>query len=124
MKNTDQTLSDNLDEPKLRNFIPEDRVISHLYCFDSYLAYEILNSTYDCIVQNILSDLDITDIVLNWEPVSIQFIMLSGEDFSKFDGDVKSLDDEPWLATFYPIKNNLKNSIVGNTRVVHYAHSS
>jgi len=122
MKNTDQTLSDNLDEPKLRNFIPEDRVISHLYCFDPYLAYDILNNTYEYILENKLSDLDIPNIVLNSEPVSIQFIMWSGEDFAKFDGDVKSLDDEPWLATFYPIKNDLKNSIVGSTRVVHYAH--
>ena len=122
MKNTNQTLSDNLDEPKLRNFILEERIISRLYCFDPYFAYQILNHTYEFIVDNRLSDLDIPNITLNSEPVSIQFIMWSGEDFEKFNGDVKSLDDEPWLATFYPIKNDLKNSIVGNTRVVHYAH--
>jgi hypothetical protein len=48
--------------------------------------------------------------------------MWSGEDFAKFNGDVKSVDDEPWLAMFYPLKFDLKNAMVGNARVVHYAY--
>jgi hypothetical protein len=122
IKNTDQTLSDNLEEPKPRDFIPEQYFFSPLYWRDSQFSYSILNETYNYIKENKLSDLDIENIVLDYEPVSIQFIMWSGEDFAKFDGNVKSVGDEPWLSMFYPIKYDLKNAIVGNTRVVHYAY--
>jgi hypothetical protein len=122
IKSSSSIMSDNLYEPKLEDFIPEDRVISKLYCFDSHLAYNLLNEFYKKIIEDELSSLDIGNIVLdNYETVCINFVMWAGEDFAKFNGDVKSVGDEPWLATFYPCKFGLKNSIVGNTRVVHYA---
>lgn len=122
MKNCPGTMSDNLDEPKPRDYIPEDRIMSPLYWYDSQFAYQILNNTYEYIVENKLSYLDIPNIDLDYEPVSINFVMWSGEDFAKFDGNVKSVDDEPWLSMFYPLKFDLKNIIVGNTRAVHYAY--
>jgi hypothetical protein len=122
MKNCPGTMSDNLDEPKPRDYIPEDRIMSPLYWHDPQFAYQILNNTYDYIVEDKLSFLDIPNIELDYEPVSINFVMWSGEDFAKFDGDVKSVDDEPWLSMFYPLKFDLKNAIVGNTRAVHYAY--
>ena len=122
MRITDQTMSDNLEEPKPRDFIPENYFFSPLYWSNSEFAYQILKETYNCIIENKLNDLDIPNIVLNYEPVSIQFIMWAGEDFAKFNGDVKSVGDEPWLSMFYPMKFDLKNSVVGNTRVVHYAY--
>jgi len=122
MKETPETMSDNLQEPKPRNYIPEDKFFSPLYWRDSPFAYEILNNTFECIVNNRLNDLDIPNIVLDYEPISIQFIMWSGEDFAKFNGDVKSVGDEPWLSMFYPLKYDLKNALVGDTRVVHYAY--
>jgi hypothetical protein len=122
MRTTDQTMSDNLEEPKPRDFIPENHFFSPLYWKDPEFAYQILKETYNCIIENKLNDLDIPNIVLNYEPVSIQFIMWAGEDFAKFNGDVKSVGDEPWLSMFYPMKFDLKNSVVGNTRVVHYAY--
>jgi hypothetical protein len=122
IRTTDQTMSDNLEEPKPRDFIPENHFFSPLYWSNSEFAYQILKETYNCIIENKLNDLDIPNIVLNYEPVSIQFIMWAGEDFAKFNGDVKSVGDEPWLSMFYPMKFDLKNSVVGNTRVVHYAY--
>jgi hypothetical protein len=122
MKTTGQTMSDNLEEPKPRDFIPEQYFFSPLYWSDSEFAYQILKETYNCISENRLKDLTIPNMVLNYEPVSIQFIMWSGEDFAKFNGDVKSVGDEPWLSMFYPMKFDLKNAIVGDTRVVHYAY--
>jgi hypothetical protein len=122
MRTTDQTMSDNLEEPKPRDFIPENYFFSPLYWSNSEFAYQILKETYNYIIENKLNDLDIPNIVLNYEPVSIQFIMWAGEDFAKFNGDVKSVGDEPWLSMFYPMKFDLKNSVVGNTRVVHYAY--
>ena len=122
MKITDQTMSDNLDEPKPRDFIPEEYFFSPLYWRDPQFAYNMLGKTYEYIVEDKLKDLDIPNIVLDYEPVSIQFIMWSGEDFAKFDGDVKTVGDEPWLSMFYPMKFDLKNAVVGNTRVVHYAY--
>lgn len=122
MKNCPGTMSDNLDEPKPRDYIPEDRIMSPLYWYDPQFAYQILNNTYEYIVKNKLSDLDIPNIDLDYEPVSINFVMWSGEDFAKFDGNVKSVDDEPWLSMFYPLKFDLKNVVVGNTRAVHYAY--
>lgn len=122
MKTTNQTMSDNLEEPKPRDFIPEQYFFSPLYWRDSEFAYQILKETYNYIIQDRLEDLDIPDIILNYEPVSIQFIMWAGEDFAKFEGDVKSVGDEPWLSMFYPMKFDLTNSVVGDTRVVHYAY--
>jgi len=122
MKNCPGTMSDNLDEPKPRDYIPEDRIMSPLYWYDPQFAYQILNNTYEYIVKNKLSVLDIPNIDLDYEPVSINFVMWSGEDFAKFDGNVKSVDDEPWLSMFYPLKFDLKNVVVGNTRAVHYAY--
>lgn len=122
IKNSSSIMSDNLYEPKLEDFIPEDRVISRLYCFDPSIAYYLLDSFYTKIVKNEIKDWDIGNIVLdNYETVCINFVMWSGEDFAKFNGDVKSVGDEPWLATFYPCKFDLKNAMVGNTRVAHYA---
>lgn len=122
MKNCPGTMSDNLDEPKPRDYIPEDRIMSPLYWYDPQFAYQILNNTYEYIVKNKLSDLDIPNIDLDYEPVSINFVMWSGEDFAKFDGNVKSVDDEPWISMFYPLKFDLKNVVVGDTRAVHYAY--
>jgi len=123
MKSSSAIMSDNLDEPKPRDFIPESRLNSNLYWSNPDFAYQILNNTYEYIVEDKLSDLDIPNITLeSYEPVSINFIMWSGEDFAKFNGDVKSVDDEPWLAIFYPLKYDLKNAIVGNVRAVHYAY--
>lgn len=122
MKNCPGTMSDNLDEPKPRDYIPEDRIMSPLYWYDPQFAYQILNNTYEYIVEDKLSLLDTPNIDLDYEPVSINFVMWSGEDFAKFDGNVKSVDDEPWLAMFYPLKFDLKNVIIGNTRAVHYAY--
>lgn len=123
MKYCSGTMSDNLDEPKPRDFIPENRIMSPLYWYDSQFAYDILDNTYQLIIDNRLTDLNIPNIILDYyEPVSINFVMWSGEDFKKFDGNVKSVDDEPWLALFYPLKYDLKNAIVGNIRAVHYAY--
>ena len=122
MKNTPETMSDNLDEPKPRNYISEDKFFSPLYWRDPMFAYEILDNTLECIASKRLNDLDIPNIVLDYEPISIQFIMWSGEDFAKFNGDVKTVGDEPWLSMFYPLKFDLKNALVGDTRVVHYAY--
>lgn len=122
IKNSSYIMSDNLDEPKLTQFIPENRVMSQLYWYDSGFAHGMLANTYDYIVSGKLKDLDIPNINLDYEPVSINFIMWSGEDFAKFDGNVKSLDDEPWLSMFYPLKYDLKNVMLGNIRVVHYAY--
>lgn len=122
MKMTDQTMSDNLDEPKPRDFIPEEYFFSPLYWRDPQFAYSMLAKTYEYIVEDKLKDLDIPNIILDYEPISIQFIMWSGEDFAKFDGNVKTVGDEPWLSMFYPMKFDLKNAVVGNTRVVHYAY--
>lgn len=122
IKTSPSVMSDNIYEPKLEDFIPEDRVISWLYCFDPSIAYNLLNSFYNKIIQNKLSDWNIDNIILdNYETVCINFVMWAGEDFANFGGDVKSVGDEPWLSTFYPCKFNLKNAIVGNTRVAHYA---
>lgn len=122
MKNCPGTMSDNLDEPKPRDYIPENRIMSPLYWYNPQFAYQVLDSTYEYIVENKLSLLNTPNIDLDYEPVSINFIMWSGEDFAKFDGDVKSVDDEPWLSLFYPLKYDLKNAIVGNIRAVHYAY--
>jgi hypothetical protein len=123
IKSSPSVMSDNLEEPKLVDFIPEHRVISQLYCYDGSFAYSILNQSYKKIIDNKLSDLDIENITLeNCESVCINFVMWSGEDFAKFNGNVKCLDDEPWLTTYYPCKFDLKNAIVGNTRAVHYAY--
>jgi hypothetical protein len=122
MKTTDQTMSDNLEEPKPRDFIPEQYFFSPLYWSDPQFAYQILKETYNCIIENRIKDLNIPNIILNYEPVSIQFIMWAGEDFAKFNGDVKSVGDEPWLSMFYPMKFDLYNAVVGDTRVVHYAY--
>lgn len=124
MKDCPGTMSDNLDEPKPSDYIPdpENRFLSPLYWRNPYFAYEILNNTYDYIESDKLSDLDIPNIKLDYEPISINFVMWSGEDFAKFDGNVRCLDDEPWLALFYPLKYDLVNAVVGNTRVVHYAY--
>lgn len=122
IKSASSIMSDDVDEPKITHFIPENRVMSQLYWYDSQFAYEMLNNTYQYIVENKLSDLNIPNIQLNYEPVSINFIMWSGEDFAKFEGNVRSLDDEPWLSMFYPLKFDLKNAILGDVRVVHYAY--
>jgi len=122
IKTSSAVMSDNIDEPKLRDFIPEDRLLSQLYWYNSQFAYAMLDNTYQYIKENKLSLLDIPSFNLNYEPVSINFIMWSGEDFSQFNGDVKSLDDEPWLSTFYPLQKGIKNAIVGDVRAVHYAY--
>lgn len=122
IRDTEQTMSDNIQEPKTRDFIPEHQFFSPLYWRDSAFAYELLRNTYEYIENGILNKLDIPNIELDYEPISIQFIMWSGEDFAKFNGDVKSVGDEPWLSMFYPMKYDLKNALVGNTRVVHYAY--
>jgi hypothetical protein len=122
IKNCSGTMSDNLDEPKPKDYIPENRILSPLYWGNPQFAYQILNNTYDYIVDKKLTLLDIPNIELDYEPVSINFVMWSGEDFSKFNGDVKSVDDEPWMSMFYPLKHDLKNAVVGNTRAVHYAY--
>lgn len=122
IKGASSVMSDNLYEPKLEDFIPEDRVISKLYCYDGDLAYHILDQFYNKIIDNKITDLDIDNITLqNCESVCINFVMWSGEDFAKFGGDVKCYGDEPWLTTYYPCKFDLKNAIVGNTRIVHYS---
>lgn len=122
IKNCPGTMSEDLDEPKPKDYIPEDRILSPLYWHDPQFAHQILDNTYEYILENKLSLLDIPNIKLDYEPVSINFVMWSGEDFAKFDGDVKSVDDEPWLSLFYPLKYDLKNAIVGNVRAVHYAY--
>lgn len=122
IKSAKSIMSDNIDEPKLTNFLPEDRVMSQLYWYNPQFAYDMLNNTYEYIINNQMQDLNIPNITLDYEPVSINFIMWSGEDFAKFDGNVRSLDDEPWLSMFYPLKFDLKNAIVGDVRVVHYAY--
>ena len=125
IKLSSSVMSDNLYEPRLEDFIPADRVISKLYCYDGPFAYDLLNQFYEKVSDNSLSDLDIENVILeNYESVCINFVMWSGEDFAKFDGDVKSFSDEPWLTTYYPCKHDLQNSVVGNTRVVHYAYWS
>lgn len=125
IKSSSSVMSDNLYEPKLEDFIPSDRVISRLYCYDGNFAYDILNKFYQKIVENKLTDLNIENIILeNCESVCINFVMWDGKDFAKFNGDVKCYGDEPWLTTYYPCKFDLKNAIVGNTRAVHYAYWS
>lgn len=123
MKNTPETMSDNLYEPDPCKYIPMDKFLSPQYTQDSGLAQQLLNLFHAAIVKNQLSKLDIPNFTLvNYEPVSIHFVMWAGEDFAKFNGDIKSVGDEPWLTLFYPLQNNLTNRIVGNTRVVHYAY--
>lgn len=122
IKRSSSIMSDDLYEPKLEDFIPSDRVISQLYCYDGDFAYNILDQFYKIIINNELTDLNIKNIILkNYESVCINFVMWDGEDFDKFDGNVKCFGDEAWLTTFYPCKFDLKNVIVGNTRVAHYA---
>ena len=122
MKECPGTMSDNLDEPKPRDFIPEHRLQGTTYWSDTDFAYNLLNTTHDYIVEGKLSDLDVPNIVLDYELVSVNFIMWAGEDFAKFDGNVRCLDEEPWLALFYPLQHGLRSAVVGNTRVVHYAY--
>lgn len=125
IKSSPSVMSDNLYEPKLEDFIPADRVISQVYCYDGPFAYDILNQCHKKIIDNKLSDLNIENITIeNGESICINFVMWSGEDFAKFDGNVKSFSDEPWLTTYYPCKFNLNNAVVGNTRAVHYAYWS
>lgn len=122
IKISTSVMSDDIDEPKLRDFIPEDRLMSQLYWYNPQFAYGMLSNTHQYIVEDKLSLLNIPSFNLDYEPVSINFIMWSGEDFAEFGGDVKSLDDEPWLSTFYPLQKGVRNAIVGNVRAVHYAY--
>ncbi len=121
---SDKIMSDNLDEPKLTDFISENYFFSILYWRDPQFAYTLLGKTYEYITGDGLKQLDIPNIMLEYEPVSTNFVMWSGEDFLEFNGQVKSIEDSTWLSLFYPIKYGLTNSIVGNTRVVHYSYST
>ena len=115
-------MSDNINEPKARDFGLDKVCLSDLYWGNSQFAATLLSQFKSIIETNSLAALDFQNFVLDYEPVSINFIMWSGEDFKKFFGDVKCVGDEMWLNLFYPLQHGLKNAIVGNTRVVHYAY--
>lgn len=125
IKNSPKVMSNNYAEGKPRDFMPEDVFLSQLYWGYPKLAEYIINTYKYHYKHNQTNVLDIDNIVLHdYEPVSINCIMFSGEDFNKFNGDVKCEGDEPWLTTFYPIQANVKNAIVGDARCVHYAYYS
>lgn len=115
-------MSDDIQEPKPRDFGLDKVCLSDLYWGNPMFAASLLSQFKSIIDTSGLSNLDFESFVLDYEPVSINFIMWAGEDFSKFSGDVKCVGDEMWLNLFYPLKHGLKNALVGNTRVVHYAY--
>lgn len=121
IKNSPKIMSDNLEEPKVKDFLPEYIFLSPLYWKDPLFAEFLLNTTYQLIKQNSLNVLNIDTIKLDYEPISINCIMWSGENFAEFDGNVKCLADEPWLAVFYPLQKNKQNVMLGDVRCVHYA---
>jgi len=121
IKNSTKIMSDNLDEPKAKDFLPEYVYLSPLYWKNPYFAETLLNLSYNLIKNNKLDSLNIKNILLDYEPISINCIMWAGENFAKFDGNVKCYGDEPWLAVFYPLQHNEQNVMLGNTRCVHYA---
>lgn len=121
--NSDKVMSLNYNEGKPRDFMNENVFLSPLYWKDPLFAEDLLTLSLDLIKSQSLSVLSFDSIVLeHHEPVSINCMMFSGEDFAEFNGDVRCFGDEPWLTTFYPIYSNKKNALVGNTRCVHYAY--
>ena len=121
IKNSEKIMSDNLNEPKVKDFLPEYIFLSPLYWQDSIFAENLLNLPHDMIKNKTLDHFNIADIKLDYEPISINCIMWAGENFAEFDGDIKCIADEPWLAVFYPLKYDKQNVMLGNTRCVHYA---
>lgn len=120
--NSASVMSDDINEPKPRDFGLDKVALSELYWGNPMLAYSLLSGFRNFIAMNRVSELDFQNVNLDYEPVSINFVMWSGEDFAKFDGNVRSVGDEMWLNLFYPLQHNLKTILLGNTRVVHYAY--
>lgn len=121
IKSSPKIMSDNLEEPKVKDFLPEYIFLSPLYWRDPVFAQNLLGLFYDLIKTNNIKHLDIDTVLLNYEPVSINCIMWAGENFAEFNGNIKCVADEPWLAVFYPLQHNKQNVMLGNTRCVHYA---
>lgn len=121
VKNSPMIMSDNVNEPKVKDLLPEHIFSSPLYWGNPKFAEWLLNYVYDLIKDKKLSSLDIKNINLDYEPISINCIMWSGENFAEFNGDVKCVGDEPWLAVFYPLQHNKQNVMLGDIRCVHYA---
>ena len=123
IKNDPDTMTKMSYELHVKKYMSESNFCSPLYWNNPIFAYNILTNALDSIKSNTFQNLFITNKILtNYEPVSINFIMWCGEDFAKFNGLVRSVDEEPWLTMFYPLKHNLYNAVVGNTRVIHYAY--
>ena len=121
--NSEKVMSLNYHEGKPKDFMNESVFLSPLYWNDASFAEKLLKMSLNYIKTNTLSLLSFESIQLtSHEPVSINCIMFSGDDFEKFNGNVRCFCDEPWLTTFYPLQSNKTNVIVGDTRCVHYAY--
>jgi len=119
----DQTMSDDLEEPRLAKFIPEQSILCPIYWRDTTFAYNLLNLFQELYKEGRIDELKIPNVVLeNYESVSINVCCWRGTDFKPFGGDFKSSEDESWITTFYPIYAGRKNAIVGDTIAAHYSY--
>lgn len=119
----DQTMSDDLEEPRLAKFIPEQAILCPIYWRDTTFAYNLLNLFQELYKEGRIDELKIPNVVLeNYESVSINVCCWRGTDFKPFGGDFKSSEDESWITTFYPIYAGRKNAIVGDTIAAHYSY--
>ena len=121
---SDRTMSEDLSEPRAKHFGNLESVaLSPLYWGNPEIAYHLLAGFKEIVTQGTIIQLDIENVEMkSYENMSINFIMWAGEDFKKFDGRLRSIGDEMWLNCFYPAHAGLFNTMVGNTRAVHYAY--
>ena len=61
-------------------------------------------------------------ILKSHESASINVACWAGEDFAKFEGNVRCTEDESWLTVFYPAYAGIYSAIVGDTIAVHYSY--
>jgi hypothetical protein len=123
LRSLSETMSENLDEPRLAKVIPEKALLCPIYWGDTTFAYNLLNLFQEVYREGKIEELKIPNIILNkHESASINVCCWQGSDFKQFGGDVRSSEDESWLTTFYPAYVNKKNVIVGSKIAVHYSY--
>lgn len=123
LKNLEQTLSLDYNEPLIAKYIPEHSILCPEYWGNPYFAEGLHNLFLDLYFDGKIDELKIPDVVLkSHEPATINFVCWSGEDFAEFDGNVRCTEDESWLSMFYPVRSGKYNAMIGSAIVSHYSY--
>lgn len=125
LKTLPQTMSDKYDEPLIgtHNYIPEHAMLCPQYWNNPEFAQGLHELFTDLYKQGRIDELKIPNVVLkSHESASINVACWAGEDFAKFEGNVRCTEDESWLTVFYPAYAGIYSAIVGDTIAVHYSY--